>query len=134
MELYDILKDNFVFNKSENIDIPTYLGGTPEWTSIGTLTKDVKANEIWMIGITLAWSYDTIQKSAQLRYTIDGGATWYQSQEEAKDKTDTRHLTYAFPMQFSSDTTIDFQVEVTKEDDTHILLIEFCDLTLERKG
>ena len=134
MDLYEALGNNFLFNKEENITIDTYLGGTPEWTSLGTLTKAVKANEVWMVGITLAWNYDVTNKSSHIRYTIDGGTTWYQSQEEAKDKLDTRHATYLFPIQFTSDTTIDFQVEVTKEDDTHVMLIEFADLTLERKG
>ena len=133
-ELYDILKSNFSFNKETNITVDTFLGGDPEWTSIGTLTKSVKANEVHMFGISLAWNYDTANKSAQLRYTIDGGTTWFTSQEEAKDKTDTRHMTYAFPIEFASDTDVDFRVEVTKESDDHTLTIEYCDITIERKG
>ena len=134
MELYDAMGENFLFNKVENIPVDTFVGGTPEWTSIGTLSREVNANEVWMVGISIAWTYDTANKSAQLRYTLDGGTTWYTSQEEAKDKTDTRHITYAFPMAYTVDDTIDFRVEVTKESDDHALNIEFCDLTLERKG
>ena len=134
MDLYEALSDNFLFNKEENITVDTYIGGTPEWTSIGSLTRAVEANEIWMVGISMAWTYNTANKSAHLRYTIDGGTTWYESQEEPKDKTDTRHITYAFPIVVAADGTIDFRVEVTKQSDDHVLTVEFCDLTLERKG
>lgn len=134
MELYDILKGNFEFSKVVDVPIDTYIGGTPEWTSIGSLTRDVKAEEIWMVGMSIAWTFDTTNKSAILRYTVDGGTTWYMSEEEPKDKTDTRHATYAFPITYTEDTTLDFRVEVTKEDSGHTLMVEFCDLTLERKG
>ena len=129
-EFFDVIAQNYKYNKVQDIDIPT---DDPDWTPVNQLQWTGHPAGIFEFAVSIKWNLDTQSRSGGLRYTIDGGGTWWTAWEEPKDRTDDRHAYYAFPVPLSAG-DIDFRVEMTKESGTNAMNVRFCDLIIKRVG
>ena len=131
MDLYEALGENFKYDKVQDIEVTAV---APDWQRISEIEWTGTSAGVYEVKMSMAWEYNTTNKSGCIRYSLDGGTTWFSGCEEPKDKTDTRHEFYSFPIVNDAGGTVSLIVEANKEDSGHTMTIRFCDLILERKG
>jgi hypothetical protein len=119
---------SFKFSKVKDVlDIPE------TWTQLNALTETLEVCGIYNINMAVNWTFDTATKSVFMRYTLDGGTTWFEDfAREAKDKTDKNAVYYAFPIE-ATNPNLDLRIEVRKETGSNTFNVLFCDLWVERK-
>ena len=133
MEFFDILRANIRYSKLDPATSPVSITTVyPDYQNVGNLLWSDAPAGVFEVSLSVVWQYDTNKKSGYLRYTLDG-TTWYETSEEPKDRTDTRHASYTFPIEHSGG-DIDFRVEFSRESCDYVMDIHFCDLTLKRIG
>jgi hypothetical protein len=116
------------FTKATNIDVPS-----DTYSTVGELHRtDVDATGTYEVKFSGSYSLDSTTSSAYIRFTIDGGGTWYEYRREPKDKTDLEAFYYSFPTVFTSN-DVDIIVEARKENSGDTMTITFLDIILERK-
>jgi len=98
----------------------------------GRLTETIEAGT-YEIKFSITYTYNTTTKSAFFRWSLDGGATWQEVSEEAKDKTDVRPRYYAFPKVLTAGQK-DIIFEAKKEAAGDVMTIDFLDIILDRKA
>ena len=84
---------SFDYNKTSDIlDIPN------AWTEVNSLTIDRPAG-VYMFGVSLTWQYDMTNRSAQMRFSTDGGQSWGRLYSfEPADVTDLQPFVYQYPL------------------------------------
>jgi len=127
MELFDILR--YEYNKVQDISIDTKY---PDFTPVNSVVMQQADPGVYEVGVSIKWTLNTASSSGILRYSLDGGTTWYEAWEEPKDRTDDRHAYYAFPIEVTATQDIDFRVEMAKEASNPTMFVRFCDVFIKR--
>lgn len=124
--LFDVLSFDYI-KEPPTLDIPD------TWTDIISISKN-KVAGVYVLAMSMTWTYDRTNKSAFFRFSTDGETTWHEFVAEPKDKTDSNSFYYSFPIDHSLDGIIQVKVEGKKEATGGQMDINFADLWIERKG
>ena len=113
-------------------------GGSPiivssdTFQQIAELTVPNRDAGTYQITFTTTFNYDTVQRSAIFRWSLDGGSNWKTISRELKDKTNDEIISYSFPKLLTAG-AIDFKMEARCEGGSDTLTIDFAHIILERK-
>ena len=136
----------------------TYLyqtvGGTPHWAlrtydyitvqgaeattntyvTLANLTTSVREAGVYEIKFSITFTYDSTNKSAHFRWTLNGG-TPEEFRVEPKDATDKKAMTYEFPFVLNADEAFDILLEGKCESATgETLHCDYTNIIVERKS
>ena len=118
---YDTIKESGILNIPET------------WTDVITLTTPYRPAGTYVFGISLTYTFLSANKSAFLRFRVDGGP-WNEFRSEPKDVSDTNTVYYAYPSEYAAGVHV-CEVEMRKEDAvSNQLDVTFADLFFERKS
>lgn len=118
---YDTVKESDILNIPET------------WTNIITLNTPERPAGTYVFGISLTYTFLSANKSAFLRFRVDGGV-WNEFRSEPKDVSDTNTVYYAYPAEYEAGEHV-FEVQMRKEDAvSNQLDVTFADLFFERKS
>jgi len=82
----------------------------------------------------VSYTYDSTNTSPAVRFSLDNGSTWTEFTAEFKDKLDTRPFSYGFPLAVTESGGQIILVEARKGANSATMEINYCDISLERKG
>jgi len=123
MEIFDILR--FAVDKRSDLTM------TDAYTEVGNVSLDNCDMGTYEYGLSLTSIFDQTNKSEYLRFSTDGGNTWYEFSSEPADKTDDNPTSYNFFLENMSG-DLNFQVQARKEDATGVMSIHFVDTYIRR--
>jgi len=104
----------------------------PNWLPINQLVTQEKKIGEYEILFSLGWSYDVVNRSGKIRFSLDGGATWQERSEEPKDKTDRRTASIVLPLTLTADRVVDLRLEANKEGTGHVMTIHHSLISIKR--
>ena len=123
-ELFDILTYDYA-KATDILNIPdTYV-------SLVSLTTPSRDAGVYEYGISLTYKLDTANRSAYLRFSTDGGATWTEFISEPKDKTDDSPHFYQFPKNLAGG-ILNFEIQAKKETAANLMDVSFADIWIKR--
>jgi len=117
----------YEYEKYQNIIVPS-----DTYNVVGALARNDVPDGVYEVKFALTYTLDSVTHSAYIRYSLDGGTTWYEFRREPKDKTDRTAIYYAFPIDVTGP-DIHIIVEAKKEDSGDSFEIQFLDIILDRK-
>jgi len=127
----------YVFDKATGVTVTAAQNLAPpnNWQNICDVEYGIESGDtVYEFKISLTWTYSTTARGSYIRYSIDNGSTWNEFVREPKDVSDVYVTYYAFPQSYSqlSPTSSRFLLDVSKQDDTDIMLVNFADVMVER--
>lgn len=106
------------------------------YTQLNALTIPaslVPDGSVWELKFSMTYNMNTTNRSAYLRFSIDGGVSWSEVRRESKDVTDNIPAYYAFPRLYTTSQDIELIVEYRTEQNGDVLNVLFIDIMAERK-
>lgn len=117
----------YEYEKYQNVTVPS-----DTYNVVGALARNDVPDGVYEVKFALTYTLDSVTHSAYIRYSLDGGTTWYEFRREPKDKTDRTAIYYAFPIDVTGP-DVHIIVEARKEDSGDNFEIQFLDIILDRK-
>lgn len=102
------------------------------YEEVARLTTSSRPAGTYVLHKSMLYSLNTTVRSAYLRFSLDGGATWTEVRKEPTDNTDLIPLTHPNVI-VHTDGGFDIIVQSRKESAGDVLNIVQLTLTLERK-
>lgn len=103
------------------------------WTEINALAIDRPAGlYVWAVSVT--WVFDSSNRSAEFRFSTDGGQTWGEAWRlEPSDNTNRHPLFYSFPVQHAGGPR-SVIMQARKLSAQGVLTVTYSDLWYQRVG
>jgi hypothetical protein len=114
MDIFDIMTYDYE-RRDGQLDL------SDSWTEINSIVVADREAGVYEMGMAVHWVFDRTTKSAFIRFSLDGGATWQEFTGEPKDKTDSNATYFAFPYEQVADGQMQIQVEIRKETGAGVL-------------
>jgi len=126
-DIFDILTYDYV-KAVDVLDLPE------TYTEVASLVTPTRVAGTYLYMLSLSYNFNSVNTSAFMRFSIDGGTVWTEFSREPSDKLDTVALVYAFPKEVATDGPLSLHLEMRKGTTAGVLNMEFLDLAIERKG
>jgi hypothetical protein len=117
----------YEYEKYSGITVPS-----DAYQVVGALARDDVPSGTYEVKFSATYTLDSTTSSAYIRFSLDGGNTWYEFRREPKDKTDREGLFYAFPVDFTGP-DVHLIVEARKENAADNFELEFLDIIIDKK-
>ena len=128
---------SYIYDKAINVNVIAGQNLPPpnNWQNICSLPYTIAAGDtVYEFKISVTWTYSSASRSAYLRWSTDNGISWNEFIKEPKDVTDVYATYYAYPIAQSqiNSTSDTFLLDVSKQTDADIMIINFADIIVER--
>ena len=87
----------------------------------------------YLMGFSATWTVNSLTNSLQIRFSLDGGATWEIFSRSASDSGDSQAATYAFP-KAQGVGAFDFVMQCRKENAQNQMSLLFANIWFDRKS
>ena len=128
-----ISKDNFLSNYYHYVKTIDTTITADTYQSLAQLHLTNQIAGTYQVTFSTTFTYDSTNRSAYFRWSIDNGVTWEEFNNEPKDKTDKKALAYVFPTDFLGG-DIDIILQARCESTSDVLNVLFANIIVERKA
>ena len=87
----------------------------------------------YLLGFSVTWTVNSLTNSLEIRWSLDGGATWETFSRAASDSGDQQAATYAFP-KAQGVGSFDFVMQCRKENAQNQMSVLFMNIWYDRKS
>ena len=104
------------------------------YTEVARLDVNDVPSGVIEYGMSMTFNYSTTSRSAQFRFSTDGGTNWSYWNKEIKDTTNDENFYYAYPSENGSVQDVSLIVEAKCEGASDTLNVKFLNIFIDRKS
>jgi len=130
----------FIFDGGNHIDDPGWddlantfpaAVGSPNADQAEVRIAGTVPEGTYMFGVSVTWTVNSSTNSMQLRFSLDGGATWETFSRAASDSGDQQAAAYEFP-KAQGVGNFDFVMQIRKENFQNQMSLLFANIWYKR--